>query len=114
MNDDNTQAGPRLVLHAAPRLTFSVAFGEAVVAFTAQALGPNALAEWFDAAKGEPAVVALSKIIDGWEQGPQDDAGNALPFSRATLAALLDTDDDALPNILKAYTEARTEAARKN
>lgn len=110
----NEKESLRLVLHAAPRVTFAVAFGAAEVVFTAQALGPNALSEWFDAAKGESAVVALGKLIDGWDVGPQDEAGNALPFSRATLAALLDTDDDALPNILKAYTEARTEAARKN
>lgn len=103
----------KLVLGVRPEVTFEVDFGGARVSFTARPMGPNELADWLAASANESTVVALGKVLTGWA-GPVGAKDAPLPYSRAALAQLLDTVDDAVKAIVPAYMAACAESARKN
>lgn len=56
----------------------------------------------------------LLEVVDGWERAVVDEAGNAVPFSREALAALIDAYPGAVLAVLRSYFAAHNEARAKN
>lgn len=74
--------------------------------------GRKELTAWNDRAKGNEDAKFLGEVIVGWQAAGED--GQAVPYSEAALAQLLDDYPTSGFEIYDAYMKALTEGRAKN
>lgn len=71
------------------------------------------LAAWLSAKADKPVRDALDEVVDAWD-GPADDAGNKLPYSREALGNLVSGYPASGGELVRAYIKGLTESRAKN
>jgi hypothetical protein len=86
----------------------------AEIEFTFKHKGRKAFDAWArGAAKSESDVAWLDEVIEAWD-GPQDSAGEVVPYSRQALDTLLDAYPAASGEITAGYALSLHESRRGN